>query len=250
MSDEKTPHNEKTMRITSTAPRPKRVHKERTNHDDTFRPCANPPIPQVAAAIRSYFGDGAGTSHTNCNLVRILVSKKIEEAYGLGAVLHEACRTLKTIGIIDRFTYGTTIVAEANNRRIGKSVRCTTSIVAPNDSESILDELRSRAASGLCAMVQIPISTIALVMDDGTTLHSSRPVLIGRSQACDVVVPQACVSAHHARLSCNIQGEWILCDTGSSYGTSVNGRRVSISKLNEGDLITLAESYNISILSC
>ncbi len=60
--------------------------------------------------------------------------------------------------------------------------------------------------------------------------------LIGRSQDCDFVVPQALVSRRHAELVRSPEG-WILRDLESTHGTFVNGQKLSSALLEQGDVI-------------
>jgi hypothetical protein len=62
--------------------------------------------------------------------------------------------------------------------------------------------------------------------------------VLGRSKECDVQVPDANVSRRHAEL--RREGpDWWVVDLDSTNGTELNGRRVSKSKLDDGDTITL-----------
>jgi hypothetical protein len=65
-------------------------------------------------------------------------------------------------------------------------------------------------------------------------------VLVGRHQACDVVLEDLSVSRRHAQLRFR-DGSWILRDLGSTNGTTVNGRRVVRCRLLPGDRVTLGD---------
>ncbi len=67
---------------------------------------------------------------------------------------------------------------------------------------------------------------------------SNRPVLIGRSRDCDVVLRDPCISTVHAQIYCR-HGEYFLVDLDSTNGTQVNGRRIGQipQRLKPGDLI-------------
>jgi hypothetical protein len=59
----------------------------------------------------------------------------------------------------------------------------------------------------------------------GLTLpRGDRVFVIGRSQECDLAVPDMTVSRRHAELR-RAAGEWVLADLGSTNGTRVNGWR-------------------------
>lgn len=62
-------------------------------------------------------------------------------------------------------------------------------------------------------------------------------LLIGRDERCDVVVPYPEVSRQHVRLEVQ-DGKVILHDLGSANGTLVNGTRVSVTELVNGDDIS------------
>lgn len=84
------------------------------------------------------------------------------------------------------------------------------------------------------------------------------PVYVGRNTigsdlSCDICLRETSVSAQHgillARKQTNAQGEEyinvILSDTNSSYGTCVNGERLSFEKVNcsDGDVINIGQNY-------
>lgn len=62
---------------------------------------------------------------------------------------------------------------------------------------------------------------------------------IGRSRSCDIVLPHESVSRDHAVLMRRENG-WIICDTGSKGGVTVNGQRIEDRRVvNLGDEITI-----------
>ena len=61
----------------------------------------------------------------------------------------------------------------------------------------------------------------------------------GRSESCDIVVPDINASRKHAQFGLNRQGFWIVTDLGSKNGTVVNGQIVPGAALHNGDRITL-----------
>jgi hypothetical protein len=65
-------------------------------------------------------------------------------------------------------------------------------------------------------------------------------LLIGRDDSCDVVLSEATVSRHHARLVFR-DGKWILHDLRSTNGTAVNGTYVGRCELYPGDRLVLGE---------
>jgi serine phosphatase RsbU (regulator of sigma subunit) len=70
-------------------------------------------------------------------------------------------------------------------------------------------------------------------------LLQERVCLLGRGDDCDVVLKQASISRHHARIVSR-DGEFFLEDLGSTNGTFLNGTRVTaLARLHDGDVIHL-----------
>jgi pSer/pThr/pTyr-binding forkhead associated (FHA) protein len=65
-----------------------------------------------------------------------------------------------------------------------------------------------------------------------------RPLLVGRVAHADLHLDDAQVSKEHARIEWSGSG-WVITDLGSSFGTWVNGVRVSRSDLAPMDRITI-----------
>ncbi len=81
----------------------------------------------------------------------------------------------------------------------------------------------------------------ALPRADGDVLR------IGRALDNDVILSNASVSRHHARLTAR-GGAWLVEDLGSRHGTVVNGRRVERALLRPGDeLVVGAERLRIEV---
>ena len=68
-----------------------------------------------------------------------------------------------------------------------------------------------------------------------------RPTTIGRGSDCEVVLADAHVSRHHARLEVR-GGVLVLADLGSTNGLRVNGHRIREVVLGVGDRIELGQS--------
>jgi len=72
-------------------------------------------------------------------------------------------------------------------------------------------------------------------------IDPSRPMLLGRQQGSDLLLPEELVSRRHARLA--YEGdELVLEDLGSTNGTYLNGVRVTRARVAEGDRILLGQS--------
>jgi hypothetical protein len=70
---------------------------------------------------------------------------------------------------------------------------------------------------------------------------TSSKVVLGRSRACDVHVPDVNVSRRHAELRQEGATYWIV-DLGSTNGTVLNGKAVEKERLRDGDTITLGST--------
>ena len=76
---------------------------------------------------------------------------------------------------------------------------------------------------------------------DGARFVLGTPSLVGRDDACDLVLSDARVSQHHARVSFDGTA-WQFEDLGSRNGSSINGRPVDpggSQPLSEGDILIL-----------
>ena len=70
-------------------------------------------------------------------------------------------------------------------------------------------------------------------------LDSTAPCSLGRSRECTVVLADASVSRHHARVSWR-DGDWWAEDLGSKNGTKVNAQRIeAATRLSPGDVLQL-----------
>lgn len=81
----------------------------------------------------------------------------------------------------------------------------------------------------------------------GSSFYLEKPeVTLGRDLATDIPVPDQEISRRHARFVTRPDGVYIE-DLGSTNGTFLNGVRISSpQRLNNGDLITLAEATVMS----
>ena len=76
---------------------------------------------------------------------------------------------------------------------------------------------------------------------DAFVVKRKRDVEFGRSQRCDYVVTDPNVSRRHFELQLR-DAEWYLIDLNSTNGVSVNGRRVTSTRLSPGDEIVVGKS--------
>jgi predicted component of type VI protein secretion system len=71
-------------------------------------------------------------------------------------------------------------------------------------------------------------------------------LLVGRREACDIVLRYPNVSSQHCKMSVE-DGYWYVEDLNSSNGTKVNGNRITRKRLDPGDAVTFAkQKYQIS----
>ncbi|MFK7737858.1 MAG: FHA domain-containing protein [Pirellulaceae bacterium] len=65
-------------------------------------------------------------------------------------------------------------------------------------------------------------------------------LIIGRREACDIVLRFNNISGQHARMTLE-EGYWFLKDLGSRNGTKVDGHRISRKRLDPGASISFAK---------
>lgn len=70
---------------------------------------------------------------------------------------------------------------------------------------------------------------------------SPETITIGRDVGNTLVIPEAGVSRHHARLE-RRNDDWWIVDLGSANGTYVNGERVETAVLCQGDLLGIGST--------
>ena len=76
------------------------------------------------------------------------------------------------------------------------------------------------------------------------TPNPARATTIGRAPDCDLVIHNPYVSHHHARVTFTDDG-WLLEDTGSANGLSVNGIHTTSVLLLNSTKVTLAQGATI-----
>ena len=88
--------------------------------------------------------------------------------------------------------------------------------------------------------VRALVSTRAVVsFDDRRYVFDGPRATIGRSKSAECVLADPNVSRRHAELRRSESGEWQIVDLGSTNGIKVNGRRVTSTRLNPGDQVTI-----------
>ncbi|HZY40523.1 MAG TPA: FHA domain-containing protein, partial [Anaerolineae bacterium] len=98
-------------------------------------------------------------------------------------------------------------------------------------------------------VVMLARATLIVRQPDGrarTIVLTREPLTIGRHPTNDVVIDIATVSAEHAIIE-NVDGQYRLTDRGSRNGTFVNGQRISIAMLKDGDIIRIGDARGNSV---
>src|SRR5438270_12756350 len=85
---------------------------------------------------------------------------------------------------------------------------------------------RAEARCRSCGAPRDGAVHLDLVLPGKERVPLDRSLAIGRAPACDLVLEDPSVSRAHAQIVAGEQGA-TLTDAGSSYGTFVDGRRVS-----------------------
>ena len=104
----------------------------------------------------------------------------------------------------------------------------------------VYSAVRQAAAAKAPAPAEAAVATRAVVgLEDRRYVLEGPRATIGRSKEADCVLRDPNVSRHHAELRRGGGGEWTIADLGSTNGVKVNGRRVSSTRLNPGDQVTI-----------
>jgi len=93
-------------------------------------------------------------------------------------------------------------------------------------------------------VARAPAATLEIREPNGATRRvelNGRPMRIGRSTECELVIRDTRVSRQHARLHAR-GGLLVLTDLASTNGTRVNGQRITEVVLGAGDRIAMGDS--------
>ncbi len=94
-------------------------------------------------------------------------------------------------------------------------------------------------------MNQGPSAYLVLQSDSGTrrfALVEGKCWTVGRGEESNIVIKDRCISRNHAMLQSTESGYYLI-DMGSSNGTFVNGRRVSVPLIiHDGDTVTFGQT--------
>jgi pSer/pThr/pTyr-binding forkhead associated (FHA) protein len=69
---------------------------------------------------------------------------------------------------------------------------------------------------------------------------SKGPILIGRLEKCQVILPDKAVSKQHAVISSTQEGRWLVEDLGSTNKTYLNEEVIHKSEIKNGDCLRVA----------
>lgn len=105
--------------------------------------------------------------------------------------------------------------------------------------------IRSHVGSGSREPRRKPVGEMIVVRSDtlaGLRVGLSRPQVLGRSNDADVVIDDPYASEYHLRVGMQ-DGQVVLNDLGSTNGTYVNGRRVTVPMtLTRGDSVQIGKT--------
>ena len=96
------------------------------------------------------------------------------------------------------------------------------------------------------AFASAPTSQLQLNPVNGgrpIVLRRTRPLIVGRDDDCDAVIPDASVSGRHARVEFDGVA-WAVTDLGSTNGTWLNGDRLAAStRIEPSDVVQFGRFY-------
>ncbi|RLA27307.1 MAG: hypothetical protein DRR15_18680 [Gammaproteobacteria bacterium] len=148
-----------------------------------------------------------------------------ESARGVPRLMNTLCDTaLMMACLADKQEVGKAEIDEALTE-LGWSVADTGSFPVYTDSES---GIRQSAA-------------LTLVKDNqeiGDYDLQESSYIIGRAEDCSIYIDSKYLSRHHALLS-RVGSEWTIADLRSTNGVRVNGKRIQVQALGNGDVIAI-----------
>jgi hypothetical protein len=84
--------------------------------------------------------------------------------------------------------------------------------------------------------------TYALAFEGRSIPLRDKTVVLGRSRECDIRLTDPNTSRRHAEVRPEGDDSYVLADLGSTNGTELNGKRVSHTRLSDGDTITIGQA--------
>jgi hypothetical protein len=104
----------------------------------------------------------------------------------------------------------------------------------PNPSETGTGSETPLPGAARLQAISGPVTGFAAVLNPAGSM-------IGRSSACDFVLPDMSVSRQHARIV-YANGAWFVQDAGSKTGTYLNGVQIGAARLTAGDRLRVGNS--------
>lgn len=102
----------------------------------------------------------------------------------------------------------------------------------------VYSAVRQEAAAQDSPAAAVATRAVVSLGDRRYVLEGPRAT-IGRSKEANCVLRDPNVSRRHAELRRSTAGDWTISDLGSTNGVKVNGRRISSTRLNPGDQVTM-----------
>ena len=151
----------------------------------------------------------------------------------LDAAMVSACHVLikpagGTIKVIDLYSSNGTFLNERDNRVVGASE-------ASRDDVLFLGSYRlplERTLGEFSPEKREEAKAATVKLQD-------KPLILGRDDTCDIVLPYPQVSARHAKLTPQAEGNCLVEDLGSTNGIFVNGIRTKKTLLYPGSTLSL-----------
>ena len=151
--------------------------------------------------------------------------------------------TVLTVGVAVPYIFHQTLRAASgkHSKYIGETVQFTTPEVV-----KVADTSVATHVTAVTPTIEEPISMDTLSFTAGpkageTVNLGSKTLTIGRSEDNDIVVDDPTVSRHHAKVTYT-DGKYQIEDLGSTSGTRVAGKEVTMAKIASGETVKLGNT--------
>ena len=138
-------------------------------------------------------------------------------------------------GALSTTTFELRVASAYRSRTAGDLERILADL--PSRLTRLQTTLRARLA-GVRAALGAPAAGQADPVDIALPPRPGERLTIGRSSRCDVVLDDPAVSRLHVEVT-YAAGRWQAWDLGSTNGTFLDGRRISMTDVEDGDVLTL-----------
>ena len=78
-----------------------------------------------------------------------------------------------------------------------------------------------------------------MAVSNPSTAFPRKNLIIGSGPDADIQVRESSVERQHAKIYRQSNGRWMISDLGTTSGTLVNGKGISMAALREGDVVTI-----------